>query len=124
MYQGVLVIGSNGLLTTLISIEVPHSGIRAARPKQYAHDDNESGDDEAHQGPNQLRDPEACGGVVSLVSVENAWSGSSRLGFLTLDHSPEEEQHIDLEGPDEDDVGRHTSAEPFRDPNVWLGLIS
>lgn len=112
---------SNRSLTTLVRIEIPHSGIWATGPKQYAHDANESAHDEAHQGPDQLRDPETYGSLVSLASSE--LRGSPRSGVRTLDHSPEEEQHVDLEGPDENDVGRYTGAEPFRNPNVRLGLV-
>lgn len=62
------------------------------------------------------------GSLVSLASGE--LRGSPWFGVRTLDHSPEEEQHIDLERPDEDDVGRHAGTEPFRNPNVRLGLVN
>ena len=114
-------VDSRGSLTTLVLKEIPHSGIRAACPKEYAHDDDKSAHDEAHQGPDELRDPETYGLVVSLPSGE--MRGSPRLGFRTFDDSPEEEQHVDLERPDEDDVGRHAGTEPLSNPNVRFGLV-
>lgn len=114
---------SNRSLTTLVRIEIPHPVIWATRPKEYAHNANESAHDEAHQGPNQFRDPETYGSaLVSFASGE--LRGSPRLGVRTLDHSSEEEQHVDLERPDEDDVGRHAGTEPFRNPNIRLGLVN
>lgn len=109
-------------LTTFVCIEIPHSGIRAARPEQYAHDDNKSTHDEAHHGPNELLDPETYG------TLSSAWPRARCVdhhgwGFRTVDDSPEEKQHISLEGPDEDDVGCHAGTEPLCDQNVRLCLL-
>lgn len=85
--------------TPLIWIQCPHPIVRSTRSKQYANDGDEGARNEDHAGHDEL---------VHSKSV---------------DDSLIEEEHVELERPDEDDIGGDASTKPLSDPNIGFGFL-